>query len=322
MATLEEIAARLRLAKRVAIVTHTRPDGDALGGALALAVALKKLNIEGQVCVESEIPPNLCFLKGLERVQKKPSGKVDLWVALDCSDETRLGALQTDFAAAKRARIDTVNIDHHVSNTRFAHQNYVRECAANAINVAALIELLGVPFDADIAEYLFVGLASDSGNFSHDDVTEETFLLAAKLVSFGVDVRLVGYELFKKQTRARAKLYARAIDGMRYALDGRFAFVVTAKKTIEECGASVADTEGYADFPLSVEGVEIAAALLEVRRGQYKISLRSKTYADVNRLAATFGGGGHPRAAGCMLFGELEDVLDRLTYVVSQYLED
>ena len=81
-------------------------------------------------------------------------------------------------------------------------------------------------------------------------------------------------------------------------------------------------TEGFVDFPLSVDGVEIAASLLEVKRKQYKVSLRSKEYADVNKLAGRYGGGGHVRAAGCMLFGELEDVLDKLSYTVSQYLED
>ena len=80
-------------------------------------------------------------------------------------------------------------------------------------------------------------------------------------------------------------------------------------------------TEGFVDFPLSIDTVEVAASLLEVKKGQYKISLRSKTYVDVNRLAGCYGGGGHVRAAGCMLFGDLEDVLDRLSYTVSQYLE-
>ena len=127
--------------------------------------------------------------------------------------------------------------------------------------------------------------------------------------------------LFKRQPKERAALYAKTMSGIRYYHDGRFAVIAVTKKNMEECGADQGMTEGFVDFPLNIDGVEVAASLLEIKKGQYKISLRSKTYADVNKIAGTYGGGGHVRAAGCMLFGDLEDVLDRLSYTVSQYLE-
>lgn len=321
-ATMEQIAERIKRAKSVLIMTHMRPDGDALGSALALFSALKKLNIRGQVCVESDIPSNLRFIQGVEIIAKKPTESYDLLVTVDCSDEQRLGDLLSEFGKAKRERIDTVNIDHHISNTRFAQYNFVQECAANCMHIATLIEYLGVPFDKTIAEYLLIGLLTDSGNFSHDDVTEECMLLAAKLIKAGADMRYYHYELFKKQPKARAKLYAKTMSGIRYYHEDRFAVITITQKSMEECGADQGMTEGFVDFPLNVETVEIAASLLEIRKGQYKISLRSKEYADVNKLAATFGGGGHIRAAGCMLFGDIEEVLDKLSYVAGQYLED
>ena len=260
------------------------------------------------------------MIKG--KIQKKPSKTYDLLVMLDCSDDQRLGALQEEFFLAKRNGIDTMNIDHHVSNPHFAKYNYVRECAANCMNVAALIEYMGASFDKKIAEYLLVGLLTDSGNFAHEDVDEEAFLLAAKLVKTGADLRSLHYQLFDKQTKERAALFAKTINGVRYYHGDRFAAIVVTKKNMDEAGADYGTTEGFVNFPLNVESVEVAASLLEVRKGQYKISLRSKTYVDVNKLAGVYGGGGHIRAAGCMLFGELEDVLDRLAYTVSQYLED
>ena len=321
-ATMQQIAERIKRAKSVLIMTHMRPDGDALGSALALFSALKKLNIRGQVCVESDIPSNLRFIQGVEIIAKKPTESYDLLVTVDCSDEQRLGDLLSEFGKAKRERIDTVNIDHHISNTRFAQYNFVQECAANCMHIATLIEYLGMPFDKTIAEYLLIGLLTDSGNFSHDDVTEECMLLAAKLIKAGADMRYYHYELFKKQPKARAKLYAKTMSGIRYYHEDRFAVITITQKLMEECGADQGMTEGFVDFPLNVETVEIAASLLEIRKGQYKISLRSKEYADVNKLAATFGGGGHIRAAGCMLFGDIEEVLDKLSYVAGQYLED
>ena len=214
-----------------------------------------------------------------------------------------------------------MNIDHHISNERFAKYNYVRECASNCMNMAKLIEYLGAPFDKKTSEYLLVGLLTDSGNFSHDDVGEEAFALAAKLASAGADVRYYHYQLFKKQSKARAALHAQVMSGMRYFFDDRFALITITQEAMKKCGAENGMTEGFVDFPLNVDTVEVAASIMEVEYKKYKISLRSKNYADVNKIAGTFGGGGHVRAAGCMLFGDLEEVIDRLSYAVSQYLE-
>ncbi|MBQ8342536.1 MAG: bifunctional oligoribonuclease/PAP phosphatase NrnA [Clostridia bacterium] len=319
--SLEQIANRIKSAKSVLIVGHMRPDGDAFGSALALSCALDTLGIDNEVCVETDVPSNLAFINGIERVKKAPTRAYDLLVTVDCSDEQRLGALQDEFLAAKRKKIDTVNIDHHISNNSFAKYNYVRECSANCMNVAALIEGLGAPFDKKTAEYLLIGLLTDSGNFSHDDVTEETLTLAAKLVAAGADIRYYHYMLFKKQPKARAALFAKTMSGMRYYHDDRFAVIVVSKENMELCGADNGMTEGFVDFPLNVETVEVAASVMEVKKGQYKISLRSKEYADVNKIAGVYGGGGHIRAAGCMLFGDVEEVIDKLSYTVSQYLE-
>ena len=319
--SLEQIANRIKSAKSVLIMTHMRPDGDAFGSALALSSALDGLGIANEVCVETDIPSNLAFINGIDRVKKVPTKPYDLLVTVDCSDEQRLGGLQDEFLSAKRKKIDTVNIDHHISNNGFAKYDFVRECSANCMNVAALIADMGAPFDKKTAEYLLIGLLTDSGNFAHDDVNEETLLLAAKLVKAGADMHHLNYMLFKRQSKARALLYARTMSGMRFYHDNRFAAIIVTKKNMEECGADAGMTEGFVDFPLNVDTVEVAASLLEMKKGQYKISLRSKSYVDVNRLAGCYGGGGHVRAAGCMLFGDLEDVLDRLSYTVSQYLE-
>ncbi len=319
--TLQQIAERIKRANSVLICTHTRPDGDAIGGALALASALNFLKTPNQVCVETEIPSNLLFVDGVEKFTKKPKGEYDLLVTLDCSDEQRLGYLSDEYYLAKRKRIDTVNIDHHVSNTRFAKYNFVENCAANCMHIAKLIEYLGAPLDKKTAEYLLLGLLTDSGNFSHDDVNEDTLLLAARLVKAGADISRYNYMLFKRQPKERAALYAKTMSAIRYYHDNRFAAIVVTKKNMVECHADDGMTEGFVDFPLNVDGVEVAASLLEVKKGQYKISLRSKEYVEVNKIASVYGGGGHVRAAGCMLFGEPEEVLDKLSYTVSQYLE-
>ena len=317
-ATLTEIAARIKAAKSAVILTHMRPDGDAFGSALGLSAALDRLGIPNTVCDESDIPSNLAFLEGTEKIQKQLP-EAELYIAVDSSDEQRLGALAEPFRAAAKKH-DTVNIDHHVSNTRFARYDFVRLCSANCMNILALVETLGVPLDKKIAGYLLLGILTDSGNFSHDDVTEETFLAAANLTRAGADPAALNYNLFRRQPKARAELYADALGHIRWLLDDRFAVILLTLDKMKKYGADNGMTEGFVDFPLTVESVEVSASVMEVKKGQYKISLRSKKYADVNKIAGVYGGGGHVRAAGCMLFGEPEEVIDRLSYTVSQYL--
>ena len=319
--SIAEIAERIKRAKKIAIFTHMRPDGDALGSSLALKAALDFLNIENGIFDESPLPSNLSFMDGLEKIEKTLTGDGwDLYIALDSADCSRLGALSDTFAIAPKKNIDTVNIDHHISNPSYAKYNYVRQCSANCMNVAALIENLGVPYTKEIATPLLTGLLTDSGNFSHDDVTEECFLLAAKLVSAGADVRTLNYNLFKKQPKARAALHGEVMSKIRYFHDDKFAVITIPLSLMEKHGADNGMTEGFVDFPLNVDTVEVAASIMEVKKGNYKISLRSKSYADVNQIAGRYGGGGHVRAAGCMLFGEIEEIIDKLSYTVSQYL--
>ena len=318
---LQAIVEKIKQAKSVVIFTHMRPDGDAYGSALALSRALDYLKIQNCVCVESDCPSNLAFVQGVEKVSKKPTLDAELYVTVDCADEERLGALTQLFREGKRKK-STINIDHHTSNTRYAQLNFVRNCASNCINIFWLITYLGAPIDAITANYLMIGLLSDSGNFSHEDVSAEAFSVAAKLMEAGADLSPLSYELFKKQSRARAALYAEVMSKIRYYFEDRLAVIVVTQEAILRHKADCGMTEGFVDFPLTVDTVEVAVSLLEIRKGQYKVSLRSKHHANVNQIAAVYGGGGHVRASGCMLFGDLEDVLDRLSYTVSQYLED
>ena len=186
MNDLQQIGKLIKNAKRVAIFTHMRPDGDAIGGSLALSCALEKAGKTTQVCVENEVSPNLLFLSGVDKIKKFPEGEFDLLVMLDCADESRLGILHDDFLCAKRKQIPTINIDHHPSNPRFAKYNFVQACSANCMHVAKLIEYLGVSIDKKTAEYLLLGLLTDSGNFAHDDVTEETLSLLRYTTETGI----------------------------------------------------------------------------------------------------------------------------------------
>jgi phosphoesterase RecJ-like protein len=318
--TLQEIAEIVKNLKSATIFTHTRADGDTLGSGLALYFALQQLHIPCEICNDGDIPEKFKFLEGIDQIKKKPVLDGEGYLCVDSAEEKRLGDLEAVFALNKRKKI-TVNIDHHISNTKYAQYNYVRECSSNSQNMAEFIPLLGVKIDQKIANALFMGMASDSGNFTHRDVDGNVFRAAASLIDVGVDVDRINYQMFKKQSKARAALYGATMSEIRYFLEDKLAVITTTKKMIAEYGAVPSDTEGFVDFPLSVDGVEVAVAIMEVKAGQYKLSLRSRGKTNVNAIAAVFGGGGHVLASGCMMFGDLEEVIDKLRYTVSQYLE-
>lgn len=318
MNTIEEIANVLKSLKSAVIFTHMRPDGDTIGSGMALSRALSLLKIENQVVNEGAIPENFSFLPAIDKILRAPTLDAEAYICVDSSDEARLGALQSVYFAGAGKKV-TVNIDHHVSNTRFAKYNYVRACSANCENIAALISALGVAYDKDIANYLMTGLATDSGGFSHSDVDGGTFRAAALAADAGADVNTITYYLFRKKSRARAELYAEVIGNLRYLLDDTLAIAVVSRDMLAKYGLSSDATEGFVDFALTVDTVEVSVCLMETGKGQYKASLRSKGKVNVNEVAGRFGGGGHVLASGCMLFGDVEEVVDKLRYAVYQH---
>lgn len=319
MNSIEEIAKVLKSLKSAVIFTHMRPDGDTLGSALALGRALSMAGVRTEILNEAPIPERFSFLKGVEKIRTSPSFEAEAFILVDVSAENRLGLLQELFRRGMRKKI-TVNVDHHTSNSRFCRYNYVEECSSNCQNIYKLILALGGKIDTEMAEALLTGLITDSGSFSHGDVGRETFLTAAACTEAGADVGKISFEAFKKKSKARADLYAETISKLRYFLDGRLAVAIVRDGMLRKYGLGQDATEGIVDFALEIDTVLVSVCIMEVKRGQYKVSFRSRDI-NVNEIARVFGGGGHILASGCMLFGEEEEVLDRLSFTVSQYIE-
>ncbi len=318
MNTIAEIAAVIRKLKSALIFTHVRPDGDTVGCGIALSRALDLLGIRNQLLNEGEIPEKLSFLKGTEKFLREPVIDAEGYICVDTSDEARLGELQSVYANGVRKGKVTVNIDHHVANTRFAAYNFVRDRASNCENVAELIRALGVKEDGQISRALMTGMVTDSGGFSHSDVNGDTFREAALCADGGAEVNAITYEVFKRQTKARAQMYAETISSLRFFLGDALAIALVTQEKLNRYGLKQDATEGIVDFALSIDSVEVSVCLMEAKRGQYKASFRSKGKVNVNEVARKFGGGGHILASGCMLFGDIEEIYDRLSFAVAQ----
>lgn len=318
--SLAEIAAILKNCKTAAICCHVRPDGDALGSGLALTRALENAGKTVYMLCEEQPPERLCLFPAMSQTYQSLPVKLtelDLFIVVDSADITRIGGFAAQFGAFKGK---TLNIDHHVSNPRFAKYNYVlADSTATCEIMPEILDAAGFKITKEIADLLALGLLTDSGNFSHRDVSAKTFTVAAKLKECGAALCDIGYQMFTRQTKARALLYAKVLSGMRFELDDKLVFMTVTQRDFEATGTDKSHTEGFVDFPLSIDGVEVSISLMEVKKNQYKASLRSRS-VNVNAVAERFGGGGHVLASGCMLFGEYEEVIERLTHAVEQQL--
>lgn len=319
MNSLKEIAKILKNQKSAAIFTHMRPDGDTIGSAVALSRALSLLGIENEILNEGEIPERYAYLNKVKEIRTAPSFDADCFICVDSSTESRLGLLRDVFLAGVKNKT-TVNIDHHVSNTLYAKYNFVRDRSSNCENIAQLLKELGVGSDREIAEALMTGMITDSGGFSHSDVNGDSFRAAGEAVDAGADVNKIYYEAVKKQSRPRAQFYLKALSRLRFLLDDELTVVVVPQSLLNEFGLKSDATEGLVDFGLTIDSAQVSVCLLEVKSGQYKVSFRSKGKVNVNEVAGVFGGGGHILASGCMLFGEEEEIVDKLRYAVYQRL--
>lgn len=312
-----EIARILRQADRLALFSHARPDGDTLGSAAALCLALRSLGKTADLYCTDEIPARFLFLPVMKEFRRAPQEQYDVYVALDCADAARLGDNEVLFC---RQRV-TVNVDHHISNTRYAKYNYVAGEASNCENVHGLLGLLNAALTPEIANALLLGISTDTANFNHKNVTEHTLKTAAALVGAGADLNAVSYQMFRRQSKERARLFGTVMSRIRYFLGDRLAIATVMMKDVAESGAGKDETEGFIDFVMGIDTVEVGICMMETAPRTFKVSFRSRK-TDVNAVASVFGGGGHVLASGCMIHGYYEDAVDRLVSAVSRYLEE
>lgn len=317
MITLKEFSEKLFKEKSVALFCHVRPDGDTIGSALALKMGLNKAGIEADVFCDEDISPKFGYIKGVNEIKKELSKEYTAFLAVDCADITRAGSFAPRFAAHK----NTFVLDHHTSNNRYAKTNFVSETAANAENVFILLKEAGIEIDTDMANSLATGIVTDTGNFKHKNLTSQTLKIAAELVDCGADLNNIVYRNFTCQSKERAKLFGITMSKIRYELGGKLGIAFISLKDVAEARAKQDETEGFIDFIMGIESVEVGICILETEKEKYKISFRSKS-ADVNAVAGTFGGGGHVLASGCRLQGNIEEVIDRLSFAVSRYLPE
>jgi phosphoesterase RecJ-like protein len=296
---------------------HVHPDADVLGTLLGLGLALEARGWEVVYGGPHRPPSILDFLPGIERygVLAEIEGGFDVTVLTDCPNPDRTEGL---IDRARRASRRVVNIDHHPDNRLYGDVNWVDpRAAATGELVYELLVALGVPLAPAMATNLFTAIHTDTGSFRYANVTPDTFRIAGALVSAGADPAAVSDHLYQRRQADGLRWLAEALSRVMVSEDGRLGWLSLPHGLVPEV---FIEAEDLVNYPRSIGSVRVACLFREAD-GRVKVSLRGKGDADVNQIAARFGGGGHRNAAGCSVAGSLEGVAKDVLSAAAQALE-
>jgi phosphoesterase RecJ-like protein len=316
-----QISELLRSQNTFLVLTHHRPDGDAVGSQLALLLLLKGLGKTVEAWNDEELPANFRFLPHNHLITRPPAEPkdCDVVIAIDTSTWQRVGTS----AQRIRSRKHFINIDHHVSNETFADINWVvPEAPASGQIAFDLIKSGGFILTPEIAMCLFAAISTDTGSFSYSNTTAASLRVAAELVDTGINVGEICRHVYESYPYGRLMLLQKVLARLQLADRKRIAYMWITNGMFEESGAKREDTEGLIDYARAIQGVVVALLFEELTEpGKFRISLRSKhPKLDVNSIARRFGGGGHREAAGARLSGEPHEIERNVLAAVSEAL--
>ncbi|MGH9161251.1 MAG: DHH family phosphoesterase [Vicinamibacteraceae bacterium] len=305
---LQAIRAALRAGQRFLLTSHARPDGDAIGSQLALALALRAAGKQVRIVNKDEPPPYLVEFPGVDDIEVAPraEGEFDALVVLECSSLDRTGLTGLD-------RYFVINIDHHVGNGGYGAINWLDESASACGElVADLVDALGVSWTPAIATHLYIAILTDTGGFRHSHITERTFEYCRRAAAAGIDAAQIARTVYDSNNIGRLRLLGALLDRMELLAGNRVAMLSLDRAMLESAKASAHDTEGLINVPLSAKDVQVVALLRTDDADGTRVSLRSKQNVDVQGVARQFGGGGHRNAAGFTVQEPGDVVRDRL----------
>ena len=304
----EKIFDYLNSSETVAIFTHIRPDGDCLGSALALGIALEKEGKKVDYYCPSQINESFMFLPNIKRFNKPKLKKYDLAIAVDSSDLKRLSQTGEIFCSAKKS----IKIDHHISEENYAELNYVYRLPSTCEIIYDLLKQMKLPITKDIALALYSGVSSDTGCFIHSNTTSNTHKVASELIDLGADFYKANYWLFKYKTLGQVELIKCAYNNMSFLENGKIVFVYVKIKDLEKCKLTNLDSYILVDNFVGIQGVDLTVVLTEDTPNFYFVSFRGNDKIRCDKIANVFGGGGHINASGCKIRGTIQNIKNRI----------
>ncbi len=322
-ATFEQIGEVLRSHQSFVLLSHIRPDGDAIGSQLALGYSLIAMGKSVRMINEDGLPENLAFLPGSERIETPPTEPLDVEVAiaLDTATKPRLG--DAALHAASKAAI-WLNIDHHISNPKYGDLNLIDSTSpATGQILYDLITALDMPLPAETRDAIYVAVSTDTGSFQYPSTTAKTYDMAADLTRRGLDVGDINSKTYDEQPYRRLELMRALLNTLERSPDGVVAHWEMLDQTRIDLALRPEDSEGLIDIIRAIRGVQLAVFFEELPDGKIRVSMRSKDRKlDVCKIAMQFGGGGHALAAGIRMKGPLTDAKQLVLAAIHQRIEE
>jgi phosphoesterase RecJ-like protein len=283
------------------VVSHARPDGDAVGSSLAMAYALRHLGKDVRVLSRDEPPPPLLVFPGVADIEivNATDDPGDAVIVMECGDIKRPG-----IDGLERGYV--INVDHHPGNGLYGAMNWLDlSAAACGEMVFDLVRELDVPLTREIATHVYIAILTDTGSFHYSNITPRTFDICRQCMEAGVNPPMVARAIFDNNNLGRLKLFGAVLSRMTLDPTGRIATVFVDQQLARDCGGTYEDTEGLINLPLTVKEILAVVFFKETGPGEWRVSMRSKGDIDINAIAKEFGGGGHKNASGCSARGEL-----------------
>ncbi len=324
---IKEIAQVIRGAQRVLITSHENPDSDALGSMLALGLGLKKLGKEVTLYNKDGVPELLAFLPHSDLIVSSINdieGTFNLCFVVDCPTTDRPGKEFEEFLSTTRCSKVAI-VDHHQTTSSAENLSLLDPNASSTgVLIYSILKSLGVEIDSSIAENIYTTIVGDTGSFRYSNTNSETFSIAAELVQAGAEPEKISQALYESEPLKKLKLLGLVLPTLHVASDNRVASVHVDRTMYEITGTDREDTEGMVNIPRSIKGIEVALLLRQETNNStpsWKVSLRSKGDVDVSKIAEGFGGGGHKKAAGCNISGELNDAMRKIYDSINEALK-
>lgn len=304
----DTIAGMIRDAQTIAVCSHINPDGDTLGCAAAMRLALLRLGKDVSLFCDGKVPDQLSFLPGIRemRVPGENEDPFDLMLSVDVSDPKRLGCC----ASLMGKSTHTAQIDHHPTNPLFMEANWVDGNApAACLLIREMLKKLDVALDPDLAVCLYTGVSTDTGNFAFAATNADCFNLMSELMAQKLPIARLNRILFRERAMPQMLLLGKALNGLKYYENGQVAVMKLTREDFRSCNALAEHADTLVNFGLDTVGTRMAMLAREDSEETIKFSLRAKEPDCVNDIAQSFGGGGHPQAAGITMNGSLDETV-------------
>jgi bifunctional oligoribonuclease and PAP phosphatase NrnA len=313
---IKRIIEQLKKSRSIMVVSHTNPDGDAIGALLATGLALRAMNKKVHLYNESAIPTVYRFLPSVSVIQHSVDAVTgfDAVVVLDCGAIERTGVLASQICNAAMV----INIDHHMTNARFGHLHIIDpDACATAEIVYRLIKALEIPFDCPMATAIYTGILTDTGSFRFSNTNQAAFAICAEMIERGANPYEVAQHVYGHYSLGRIKLLNLALDSLEITPNGKMSIMSLTQGMLDATSTQAEDVDGIINYARRIEDVQVAALIHEVAgnnrdRRQYHVSLRSDGAVNVARFAAQFGGGGHASAAGFSVEAALPELKHKM----------